>query len=149
MKKLIADLKRQIKSCKKFDVNPDAASWGYEEGVLLTANEAKSIVEQIEKLEAEKRELQYWKESMMAVTKDLQLQEIGKVLNVKLGTSISENVLPSIKKLINEKAELVQFMKIFMQSVEEEDFIMSNNTDDDIVDNLLSKFNSLIQKHKQ
>lgn len=57
MKKLIADLKRQIKSCKKFDVNPDSASWGYEEGVLLTANEAKSIVEQIEKLEAEKAEM--------------------------------------------------------------------------------------------
>lgn len=54
-----------------------------------------------------------------------------------------------ILNLQKDKEEFLHFMKYFMQSLENEDFIMINNTDEDVVDNLLSKFNSLIQKHKQ
>lgn len=54
-----------------------------------------------------------------------------------------------ILNLQKDKEEFLHFMKYFMQSLEDEDFIMTNNTDEDIVDNLLSTFNSLLQKHKQ
>lgn len=53
-----------------------------------------------------------------------------------------------LEKLEAEKKELLHFLKYFKQCVEDEDFIMVNNTDEDVVDNVLSKMNSLIQKHK-
>ena len=54
-----------------------------------------------------------------------------------------------IEKLEAEKKELLHFLKYFKQCVEDEDFIMVNNTDEDVADSVLSKMNSLIQKHKQ
>jgi len=45
MKKIIENLQGQIESVKHFDDDLDAASWNYEEGVLISANEAIKIVE--------------------------------------------------------------------------------------------------------
>ncbi|QNS40170.1 hypothetical protein H0S70_07085 [Chryseobacterium manosquense] len=59
----------------------------------------------------------------------------------KLGTKIDS--------LQAEKKEILHFLKYFKQCVEDEDFIMVNNTDEDVADSVLSKINSLIQKHKQ
>ena len=58
------------------------------------------------------------------------------------------SALHQIEKLEAEKKELLHFLKYFKQCVEDEDFIMVNNTDEGVVDNVLSKMNSLIQKHK-
>jgi len=35
----------------------DSASWGYEEGILLTGNQAKAILEHASQLQADKAEL--------------------------------------------------------------------------------------------
>lgn len=53
-----------------------------------------------------------------------------------------------IEKLEAEKNEILHFLKYFKQCVEDDDFIMVNNTDEDVVDNTLSKMNYLIQKYK-
>ena len=64
----------------------------------------------IEKLEKENKELSIWKEEAMEVMSQFQMQEIGKVLNIELGDSISKQTLPSIKKLIAENEELVDLL---------------------------------------
>ena len=56
-------------------------------------------------------ELREWKESSMQIMADLDLQEIGKVLNLKLGSSISEQTLPAIKKLKADKVELLEALE--------------------------------------
>jgi hypothetical protein len=45
----------------------------------------------------ELEELRAWKESAMKVMPDF--QEIGKLLNIPLGTSVSEQIIPKIKEL--------------------------------------------------
>ena len=47
MKEIIKNLKSLIKSCKKYKQNLDEADWGYEEGVLLSANEAQKILDKL------------------------------------------------------------------------------------------------------
>ena len=63
-----------------------------------------------ESLLKQNKELLDWKESSMQVMADLDLQEIGKVLNLKLGSSISEQTLPAIKKLKADKEELLEML---------------------------------------
>ena len=41
-------LKTQIDLCEKYDTDKDAASWGYEEGVLISVNQAKEILSALE-----------------------------------------------------------------------------------------------------
>ena len=44
---IIEDLKEQICSCVKLGEDLDDKSWNYQVGVLLSANEAKKIVEHV------------------------------------------------------------------------------------------------------
>jgi hypothetical protein len=48
MKHLIEKLKEQIANSIEYGNDLDAASWGMQEGVLITANEARQIVEALE-----------------------------------------------------------------------------------------------------
>lgn len=57
------------------------------------------------------KELSYWKESMMKVHSELDLQEIGKVLEIPLGSSIAPQVLPKVKELQEQNKELVEMLK--------------------------------------
>lgn len=45
IKALVSDLKNQVANCKKYNYNMDGSSWGYQEGVLITPNQASFIVE--------------------------------------------------------------------------------------------------------
>ena len=45
MKEIIAYLKKAIESCKEFGEDLDESSWVYEEGVLISANDAQKIVD--------------------------------------------------------------------------------------------------------
>ena len=45
MTKTIYSIKKQIRQCKRFNQNLDECSWGYQVGVLLTANEAQEIID--------------------------------------------------------------------------------------------------------
>jgi hypothetical protein len=50
-------------------------------------------------LDAQIKELQQWKDSALEVLNELNLQEIGKELNVKLGAAIGPEILPRILDL--------------------------------------------------
>ncbi|GEM_PF-6162653 len=52
-----------------------------------------------------------WKESMMKVHSELDLQGIGRALGVPLGSSIAPQVLPKVKELIEQNAELVEMVQ--------------------------------------
>jgi len=89
-----------------------------------------------------KEDLEAWKESAMQVMSDLSLQELGKLLNVKLGTSVSEQILPSVKTLLKDKEELIEGLdKIF--KVGYKPYRNTRNEELEIIDiarNLLNKF---------
>lgn len=42
---LIKSLKEGVRECDKYGVEPDARSLGYQEGVLISRNEAAAILE--------------------------------------------------------------------------------------------------------
>ena len=44
MEKIIEGLKSQIASCKEFGEDTSEASWKYQEGILISADEAQEIV---------------------------------------------------------------------------------------------------------
>jgi hypothetical protein len=45
METIIENLKNQIQQCKKYRQDMNEASWSYETGVLISANEAKFIID--------------------------------------------------------------------------------------------------------
>ncbi len=45
MEKIIENIKEQIETSKNNNLGMDDADWGYEEGILLTPNEALKILE--------------------------------------------------------------------------------------------------------
>jgi len=45
MEKIMKYLQEEINEAIESDENMDAANWGYEEGILITPNEAKKILE--------------------------------------------------------------------------------------------------------
>jgi len=51
MKQIIEKLKEQIANSIEYGNDLDAASWGMQEGVLISANEAPQIVEALEGME--------------------------------------------------------------------------------------------------
>lgn len=50
MKKIISNLKRQVANAKKYKNGMDEANWGYEQGVLITPNEALAIIEALKQV---------------------------------------------------------------------------------------------------
>jgi hypothetical protein len=56
-------------------------------------------------LDKERQELRAWKAHALACTPDW--QAIGKALNLRLGTSVSDQVLPGILNLLKDRHELV------------------------------------------
>ncbi|WP_099369571.1 hypothetical protein [Sphingobacterium sp. 1.A.5] len=66
----------------------------------------------IEEMNAKQiHELTDWKESASKVFKNLDLQAIGKTLGIGLGEDVSTNVLPKIKELQEQNAELVRLLE--------------------------------------
>ena len=61
------------------------------------------------------QELIDWKESMMKVHNELDLQGIGTALELPLGSSIAPQVLPKVKELIEQNTELVELLKEFIK----------------------------------
>ena len=52
-----------------------------------------------------------WKESMMKVHSELDLQGIGTALGLPLGSSIAPQVLPKVKELIEQNRELKEMLE--------------------------------------
>ena len=61
-------------------------------------------------IEAERDELKAWKESAISVTPDM--QAIGKALNVKLGESIHDKILPGINNLLKERDRYKEVLRM-------------------------------------
>jgi vacuolar-type H+-ATPase subunit I/STV1 len=70
-----------------------------------TALERNQLAAEVERLRGEREALQAWKDSALACTPDW--QAIGKALNLQLGTSVSDQVLPGILNLLKDRHELV------------------------------------------
>jgi Lar family restriction alleviation protein len=94
-------------SCHLFEKEPpqgeeeDSPLWnkfidGYRKQISALTAELAALRSQLS-------EAQAWKESMLAVTPDM--QKIGKLLNVKLGESVHDKIIPGIEKLQQEVAE--------------------------------------------
>ena len=101
-------------STNKFEHNYDAhcvyPDWWLEE-----------IPDTTTQLQADNKKLRQWKKEAMEVMANFQLEEIGKVLNLKLGTSVSEQVLPQILKLQTDKAELLEMLEKCLEVFEIQD----------------------------
>ena len=48
MKEIIKYLKEQLEQIKKYDGTMNSASWGYEEGILITGDDAEKILKHLE-----------------------------------------------------------------------------------------------------
>jgi len=80
MNKIIKSLESQIKSCKRSKLDLDDASWGYETGVLLSANDAQKILDKLS-------DQVHVKVKQLPITKDLtkEASEILKLPAMRVG----------------------------------------------------------------
>ena len=68
--------------------------------------ELRDLVGHLTPATDELEDLRAWKESAMRVLGGIQLQEIGKELNLPLGTDIGPQILPAIRRLAKIEAAL-------------------------------------------
>ena len=73
--------------------------------------ESESLEAEINGLKNTITGLTDWKDSMMKVHNELDLQGIGTALELPLGSSIAPQVLPKVKELIEHNAELVGMLE--------------------------------------
>jgi hypothetical protein len=88
MNKLIKRMKTSVEYAENEGENMDDVSWGMQEGILISYNEAKEIIT-----------LKEWKVSAIKLLNDLDLQEIAKEIGLKPGQDIVSKILPFIKEL--------------------------------------------------
>lgn len=98
--------------------------------------EIMALRERVEELEA-------WKESAKNVLSNLKLQELGKVLDIKLGEDISSNVFPKVKSL-NERVGELEDMLMQSKTVLENRDKMSSK----MMLTVANEIESLINKSK-
>lgn len=76
-------------------------------------NVTESMIDQIaiRYAQEQNKQLQEWKESMMTAHNELDLQGIGNELGLRLGSSISPQVLPKIRELLEQNNELLDMLR--------------------------------------
>lgn len=52
IKSIIKEMTIQINTAKKYGFELDSSSWGMEEGVIITVNQAQALIEEINRLHA-------------------------------------------------------------------------------------------------
>ena len=92
--------------------------------------------------QSQTQELTDWKESMMKVHSELDLQGIGKSLGLPLGASIAPQVFPKVKELIEQNSELISMLEKCQSLMKNSIFTPHHNTALAITE-LLSKHNHL------
>lgn len=118
-------------------------------GIIRSLASEKKIVNKIAQRHAQQhidanKELLAWKESMMKVHSELDLQKIGNALDMLVGTPIAPNVLPKILELKQSNKELVEMLEELHSLLEENQdiarfYTMGHHR----------KIEQLITKHKQ
>jgi hypothetical protein len=103
-------------ACKKANgylvFAPNTKGVVFEEGFIQCAKwqQEQSNCELSELLE-ENQQLKKWKQEAMTVFSQIDLQEIGKLLNIKLGTSVSEQLLPKFIELLEQRNEMLAMLE--------------------------------------
>lgn len=94
--------------------------------------------------QSQTQELTAWKQSASKVFKNLDLQAIGKTLGIGLGEDVSTNVIPKIKELQEQNADLVEMLDKAMYELlmYKKNYGLSSKLADEITE-LLTKYNHL------
>lgn len=92
-----------------------------EHDLVLTENELQEIVDVVRSFDVQAKKFTDWKESMMKVHSELDLQGIAKALELPLGSSIAPQVLPKVKELIEQNAELVEMLRHVVYEYEQDE----------------------------
>lgn len=101
-------------------------------------NEAKLIAQRYAQFKNQK--LTDWKESMMKVHSELDLQGVGTALGLALGSSIAPQVLPKVKELVEQNRELIQILRNVVYEYEQDEQSYSTIWE---IKELLTKYNHL------
>ena len=102
--------------------------------------ESESLEAEINGLKNTITSLTDWKDSMMKVHNEIDLQGIGTALGLPLGSSIAPQVLPKVKELIEQNRELVEMLRHVVYEYEQDE--QSYRTIREIKE-LLAKYNHL------
>jgi|GEM_PF-1750269 len=101
--------------------------------------------------QSQTQELTNWKESMMKVHNELDLQGIGHALGLPLGSPIAPQVLPKIIGLIEQNAELIDLLKGIVKQIEKGEkigginLLTTSSIEYEYAQKLLTKYNHLNQ----
>ena len=91
----------------------------------------------------QKRELQAWKESASKILHNIDLQKLGKLLDMQYGTAIDEQLLPHVTKLVHHNRELVAMLERCLSFIDElKNHGITNWSEE-------RELRDLITKHKQ
>lgn len=108
-------------SCKNFILFSDGNDGDWQVRPIY----GPDAMERIKELEDENAELKAWKEEASQVFDDVKFQEVGAELGVPLGSRVAPNILPCIKAMKAENAELRRdadsWHRAFMALAEKED----------------------------
>lgn len=89
------------------------------------------------------RELQAWKESASKILHNIDLQKLGKLLDMQYGTAIDEQLLPHVTKLVHHNRELVAMLERCLSFIDElKNHGITNWSEE-------RELRDLITKHKQ
>lgn len=87
------------------------------------------------------KELHAWKKTASTILNRIDLQELGKLLGMQYGTSISEQLLPRVEMLVEHNKELLEMLEIINEGINTMEFTQ--------LEVLHNEIESLITKHKQ
>lgn len=59
---------------------------------------------------AENKDLKEWKESASIIMNNIDLQKVGKLINVRLGDDISSEILPFIEKTLKQRDIMIELV---------------------------------------
>lgn len=77
------------------------------------------LLSELKSIQKEVQDLIERKESVMKILNEIDLQGVGKVLGIKLGSSIAPQVLPKIKELVDQNRKLVEMLEGCKYFIEE------------------------------
>lgn len=89
------------------------------------------------------KELQEWKESASKILNNIDLQKLGKLLEMQYGTAIDEQLLPSVIRLVEQNKEMLEMLESCLSFIEQLNGHGITNWSDEV------KLRDLITKHKQ
>ncbi|MDP9954719.1 hypothetical protein J2X97_000356 [Epilithonimonas hungarica] len=110
------EIRRKMVEKSEFYSDPQVYQFGYYDGFQKAIEGCDVLPSELLK---QRDELQAWKESASTILNNIDLQKVGKLIDVKLGDDVSDKILPFIEKSIKEKNKWI--------SVDTEDVLPSKD----------------------